>query len=344
MVRSDRPVQAPPRVVGTTVVAVSGRFGDRYTVHGLDPATGGRRWEFEPHSHRLRVLAGDEETVFVATAPPDDVDVPESATETFYALASTDGSIRWSVDLDGGRDAVVADGTVYVAGTKRIVAIETDGTRVWSRDVDTYQSETLVRAGDTLAFVSEPERRQPRVHGVDAATGEGRWTFDGWRAFTTRTHDGRLFVGGERLARLDPSSGTSVWTVDSPVARLLPGFGDNRWVDEWRTALSDAPVVDGTLYVGGLDAAAVSVDDGTVEWRHDPGLTLVSPVAAVRDNLLLHGSVDAEDRGRHLVCLDTATGEERWTFAGRFRLTEPVADAERAYLAESRNGLLALEV
>ena len=43
---TEWPVQTPPRVVGETVVAVSGRFGDRYTVHGVDPAAGEQRWTF----------------------------------------------------------------------------------------------------------------------------------------------------------------------------------------------------------------------------------------------------------------------------------------------------------
>jgi outer membrane protein assembly factor BamB len=340
---TDWPVQTP-RLVGGTLVTVTGRYGDSSAVRGLDPATGERRWTFEPGGHRLRVLASEGDTLFVVTAPLADSGASGSDTETLYALASSDGSIRWEADVPGGQDALVVDGTVYVADTAGVVAVETGGSRVWTRDVDTYQSETLVHAGNTLAFVSEPERRQPRVHGVDAATGEEQWTVGGWRAFTTRAHDGRLFVGGERLARLDPSSGERLWTVDTPVARLLPGYDDNRWVDEWRTALGDAPVIDGTLYVGGPDAAGVAVDDGTVEWRHDSGLSLVSPVATVNGNLLLHGSVDADDRGRHLVSLDATAGEERWTFAGRFRLTEPAVDAERAYLAESRNGLFALGV
>ncbi|WP_318570310.1 PQQ-binding-like beta-propeller repeat protein [Salinigranum marinum] len=341
--KTDWPVQAPPHLVGETLVAVIGRFGEHYAVHGYDPETGERRWTFEPRSHRLRVLASDDETVFVVTAPPNEAGV--SASETLFALASADGSIRWSVDVNGEHDALVANETVYVAGSEGVVAVETDGARAWTHPVDTYQLGTLGRAVDTLVFVTEPVQRQPMVHGVDMATGEQQWTFgDDWLAFTIRAQEGRLFVGGERLARLDPASGTPTWTVDSPVARLLPGYDDNRWVDAWRNALSDAPLVDGTLYVGGPDAVAVGVEAGTVEWRHDSDLALVSPVAVTRGNLLLRGSLGTDDRRRHLVCLDTATGEARWTFAGRFRLTEPVVDTERAYLAESRSGLLALEV
>jgi outer membrane protein assembly factor BamB len=333
-----RAIRPTPRVVDDRVLVVSGGHREHRAVHGLDPATGEERWSFAPRERLLTVLGESEGSVFVATA----AEPVETTGETLYALVLADGTVRWTVEIGDATDGLVTDGTVYVPSRGTVEAVGVDGERKWRYEGADYQSGTLAVAGDTVAFVTAAERRAPTVRGLDTATGEERWIFDDWRAFTTRALDGRLLVGGERLVRLDPVGGGAAWTVDREVGRLVTGGGESRWIDDWRTGLATVPVDEGTLYAGGESVSAVDIADGTAAWTADLDAAFAAPAGLANGRLVVHTSASVDDRDRHVHALDADSGERRWTFAGHDRLTGPAVGSRRAYLAGARTGLLAL--
>lgn len=315
------PIQGSPVVAGGIVLAVSGGvgLGDDHSVHALDAATGTGRWTFAPEEWYLDVLGTAGGVAYVATY--DDAISPSG--QKLYALSLSDGAERWSVEVGDNRGGLVTDETVYVPSTDVVDAVGTDGSPRWRYEGGEYQYRTLAVADDTVALVTGSSPGDWTVHGLDVATGEERWAFDDWVAYTTRAVDDRLFVGGEKIARVDPASGERVWEADQ------------------RAALYDAPVADGTLYVAGRTAAALAVDDGTVRWRTDLDVHLASPAGLAGGRLLVHKSVSRDDRNRNVLALDAADGDRAWEFVGHSEVTTPTVGDDRAFLAE-RADVLAL--
>jgi outer membrane protein assembly factor BamB len=319
---TDQPVTETPTVAGDLVLAVSGTgaLHEDHVVHAVDAATGEPRWTFGPGEWWLDVLGTTGNLAVVATHD----DNLQGSGETLYGVSLADGTARWSVEVGDERGGRLLDGTAYVPAYGVLDAVGTDGTRRWHRELDDYRFQSLAVAGDTVALSTGSTPEEWTVRGLDAATGEQRWTFDDWPAHTTRAADGQLLVGGEKVARLDPATGETQWTVDV------------------QAALYDAPVGDGTLYVAGDEVAGIATDDGTVAWRTPLDAHLASPEGIADGTLVVHRSESRDDRNRHVRGFDAASGDPLWTFAGRWSLTDPVVGAGRAFVAE-RHNVLALD-
>lgn len=316
------PVQGQPVVTDGTVLVVSGQtaLSEHQRIVALDAATGTEQWSFAPDEWWLDILGTVDSTVFVATTD----DALSSEGQTLYALTLADGSQRWSIEIGDNKGGQVTDDTVYVPAPGVVDAIGLDGTRRWRYEAGEYQFGTLSVAGDTVAFVTGGPR-EPTVHGLDPANDDERWTVSDYGAYTTRADGDRLFVGGDQVARLDPSTGEAQWVADQ------------------QAALYDAPVVDGRLYVASDTAAAIAVDDGSLMWTTELDAYLTQPVGIVGDSLLVHKSASRDDRNRHVIALAVDGGDRQWEYAGESELTEPVTGPERAYVGAD-DELLALTV
>lgn len=318
----DAAASATPTVAGDHVLAVEEGVsaGGHEALHAIDAEHGDERWTFAPSDWFLDVLGTADGTAFVATSD----DALDTAGQTLYALALSDGTPRWSAEVGDARGGLVTDDTVYVPSTSAVDAVSTDGTRRWHYGGPEYQFRSLAVAGDTVAFATGSRPEDWTIRGLDVASGEERWTFDDWVAYTTRAHGEALFVGGRKVARLDPTTGAAQWTADH------------------RAPLYGAPVEDGWLYVGADAAAAIATDDGTVAWSTPLDAHLARPVGLAAGRLLVHESAGKDDRNRHLRALATDGGEQAWRFAGDAELTTPTVGSDRAYVAE-RGDLLALQ-
>lgn len=316
-------IQGSPVLTDDAVVAVAGGsgLGENHVVYALERATGDERWRFEPQEWWLEVLGTDDGSVFVATTD----DALEDSGQTLYALSLADGTTRWSIEVGDNSGGLVTDETVYVPTAGALDAVDREGTRRWRVDYDRYRYKTLAVAGDTVAYVTADDPREPTVHGVDVATGDERWTYEKNGAYTTRAVDEALLVGGDAVARLDPASGESEWVADH------------------QAALYDVPVVDGTLYTAGRTAAAIDVEDGTVAWDRSLDVYAARPIGLAGSVLVVHESAGEEDRDRHVVGIDATGGEQRWEFAGESELTRPVVGSDRAVVCEGTD-VIALAV
>lgn len=319
----DAAASGTPTRAGDDVLAVAEGVstGGHESLHAIDAERGVERWTFAPSDWFLHVLGTADDTAFVATSD----DAPDTGGQTLYALSLADGTTRWSVEVGDARGGLVTDDTVYVPSTSAVDAVSTDGTRRWRYEGPEYQFRSLAVAGDTVAFTTGSRPEDWTVRGIDVASGEERWAFDDWVAYTTRAHGDALFVGGRKVARVAPATGAVQWTVDH------------------RAPLYGAPVEDGRMYVAADAAAAITTDDGTVAWSTPLDAHLARPVGLAGGRLLVHESVGEDDRNRHVRALSVEDGSQVWRFAGDAELTRPTVGTDRAYVGE-RGDLLALQV
>lgn len=318
----DTPIRSVPVPVGDVIVIIAGESDlfDDHEVHGIDAASGDKMWTFSPDDWWLDVIGTRAETVYVATHD----DALHGSGETLYALSVDDGSARWSAEVGDNHGGIVTDDTVLVPSSGTVYAIDLDGSPRWTIDVDRYRYKTLAVTGDVVAFVDATALNSPTIRAVDIEAGDELWTFDDWRAHTTRAMDDRLFVGGEQVAEVDPSTGQTEWMAD------VEG------------ALYDAPIDDGRLYVAGSTTAAIGVSEGKIDWTIDLDAYIVTPAALTEGQLVVQKSESQEDRDRHLIALDATSGDRVWEFVGRESMSDLTTGSGHLYTAEA-DTVLALE-
>lgn len=231
--------------------------------------------------------------------------------------AAPDGSARWTsseVFGDAGfpQTLAVDEETAYVGtfgprtpdkewGPARVVAVSRDdgGERWTVRAPDDglhIDANGLARAGDLVVAPvtgnGSGEDQRPIVYGLDAASGERRWTLTSLpHSHYHRSHDydGQPLVDSfAGVFLLDPATGSVVREFD-----LRVGFRGG--------------TLDGGTYYGGTGSvAAINVATGARRWE----LSLPSQTQTpfVVDERTLHFGTEAG----HVYALATADGSERW--------------------------------
>ncbi|WP_327052787.1 outer membrane protein assembly factor BamB family protein [Halomicrococcus gelatinilyticus] len=247
---------------------------------------------------------------------------------------------------------VVHDGVAYFATEERVVAVTTDGSEQWSRQLDD---------GTSGAPAVDPDRGRLYVPTWGVRTTNGS---DSERAFVTvlSLDDGDVVdthaVGGRRTYGATVVDGDAYVRSATACVRLAPD-GTERWrrpldtlvYDEYnlgdRTATQVAPaVVEDAVYVTGRDAivkldretgkerwrvpvdtayAAPVVDDGGVVqtgWQETVAVDHAGEVRWQRDLHTIAAAAVADGdvyvAADDLYEIDAATGETNWqTFLGR---------------------------
>lgn len=299
------PVAGRPLVGDDRVFVVSGETAlyshQRVSARATD--TGEEVWQFEPESWWLDLLGIEDGLLYVATSD----DALSGGGQTLYAVDVASGEAAWSREVGDGGRGLIADGTVYVPSAGRLYAYDAaDGTHHWSRRLTDYGFRTIAATAEVVSYVDEVDDRRLTLVGVDAATGDRRWTLQDWRATSTTLHDGVLYVGGERLAAVDPATGERPWE------REAGGF------------VPRVPVRDGRLYVGGDGVRAHALGDGAREWAWtpEPAVEGAIPAAAAAGTVYVDTFREADPRNRYKFAVDAASGEPRWVFDGETGLTE----------------------
>lgn len=154
------PLAATPNVL----VAAPERTG---TLHGVDPATGDRLWQSD-----LRVPAPSLQAATVAVT---DETLWHVRDGVLTAAEVNTGEPRWTFNLDGdgsgrGDRLAVADMTyVLELDAERLSAVDPDGARQWSRDLEAPAPGIAV-GGETIYVAT-----QTGLEAVDSADGEQRF-------------------------------------------------------------------------------------------------------------------------------------------------------------------------
>ena len=250
------------------------------------------------------------------------------AADGMLIVATKKGEIH-AVDIETGRrrglgnlkepvtgSPVLTNRILYAPiadGKRTLIAYDIErGARAWSARLGPVEAGLLLDGGTLVAAGLDG-----RVHGLDPASGEARWTATpdsaaGFFAAPVTLAEGQVAVADDRgrVTALDVQTGATLWTRDIglPVYET-PASGDGRLF---------VPTTRG--YLVALDAAT-----GETVWAFETGDATVrfSPPAVAAGRVV----VGASD-GR-LRSLDAATGEERWSFVadGNFAAAPLVAGA-----------------
>lgn len=228
-----------------------------------------------------------------------------SVSNEVTALDAKNGDVEWEADLNGKADYTPAllDDTLVVAAADRVVALDrTDGEELWSTSLSGIATGA-VTATTTPPLVTVPVGDE-YLQALNPETGDRLWQDMIQAAKQAAIVGETVYVTGYRqdgetgiLSAILASDGTRQWDVDlehpdtPPVvtedALLVadsgtlavhdPANGERRRELGVFGNIMDVPpaVADGTAYVadwnGGL--AAVSIADGTTEWRNDVQVT-----------------------------------------------------------------------
>ncbi|NPV56807.1 MAG: PQQ-binding-like beta-propeller repeat protein, partial [Anaerolineae bacterium] len=94
----------------------------------------------------------------------------------FYALDLQDGSLIWSVTLSApniGSAAILEDGLAVATEDGTVVALTTNGDKVWTRSIDGELYGSLVNYGEYLLVPAT--RGEVLLYALDA-NGNDRWS------------------------------------------------------------------------------------------------------------------------------------------------------------------------
>ncbi len=133
-----------------------------------------------------------------------------------YALAVTNGKPLWQMDLHGPvhtKPFVLGD-VLYISSDTAVQAIRVaDQKLLWQRELD---MPTAPAVGQGVLVVGS---RQAQVHGLDAATGAGRWVVshgEHWVTGGPVIHAGRVHIGSSddhRYQAIELASGKVEWQL-----------------------------------------------------------------------------------------------------------------------------------
>jgi outer membrane protein assembly factor BamB len=258
-----------------------------------------------------------------------------------FALDPSDGTRAWTRSAATGPTSgppVVAGGLVQpdAEGGRRLAALDpASGAEAWHRELPP-QSATQYAGGVLLLT-----RAGGTVTGVDAATGENRWTerIPGHAvpSFAAFPGDPLAYAAGPS----DDGSGTRVSAVD-------PTTGEVRWTAVLEGTVK--PVGVGTGATRPVYFAAVDPGYGDMDAvvRYEPGSRTVDrvalPVPRQDAQAAVHGDVVyVLGAGGSLEAFDLARGKRLWHLETSVsRGSAPVADGRQVYFSAADGRLIAV--
>ena len=293
--------------------------------------------------HSCPIVWGDR--VFLTTAAKQTREQEESKQVPEHHLIcyqAADGKVLWRTLIPPGKQPAgyaiyavptpVTDGKVVYAwfGSAVLAAVDSGGKLLWRKErpgpftLNPGICSSPILYKDTVILLCDQGRGKGFLQGLDKKTGEVKWQQKREKVSCNNTTPVLIEVNGKcqmviaasnAVQGLDPASGEIIWWCKSPGFGESPAFGG------------------GLVYTDkGCDETAVCVDPtgsgdvtGThVKWRIDksPG-EYSSPVIAGKH-------VYKARRDEDIVCLDLATGKERYTakLDGISKLASPFATAD----------------
>ncbi|HEU4321511.1 MAG TPA: PQQ-binding-like beta-propeller repeat protein [Roseiflexaceae bacterium] len=290
--KNNAPVVGPD---GTIYVLAEG--GSNGMLYAFNPADGSLKWTFtapQPYVSARPAVAADG-TLYLVTGP-------YSGAPTLYAVSPATGTAVWSYLLPDGSTSnpvVGADGTIYVAGNV-LRAFNPNGTLKGATTFSVRSDARILIGADGALFLVAgyvPEGPSESTMAINPNL-TLRWNKGyGSGMGGTIGPDGGVYVqgyttGGPGLLKLDPLTGTALWTSTLSVER--------------------APVIaaDGMLYV--LNRVVVS---GVVDYYEVVGLRGSDGVALSRFNLrsLYSTALAMAPNGQIITGVNSSNGTDLWS-------------------------------
>lgn len=304
------PLRQSPVVAGGRVF-----LGGRDRVTAFDAAAGETAW---------RRPLPDREYVDTAAAVGDGtVVVPTS--DAVRAFEAASGEPLWTARPgDEVAAPTLRDGTVYLAvgGTGGVEARSlADGSRLWRAGVGDWGPGPVAVTGDTVVAPGGRPSAPGRLVGLDAATGERRWSHTFSVEEDTPEHvsgdptgvsagGGRAYVGLDdgSVHALGVRDGEHAWQFDPG-----PTVDDG---EEYQRAVRAPPAVgDDRVYVAHGDGRLYALDgSGDLRWSFRAWNGLAGQPSVGAD------AVYVGCRDTFLYALAPATGERLWEFSTGWRV------------------------
>ncbi|WOP13858.1 PQQ-binding-like beta-propeller repeat protein [Streptomyces cyaneofuscatus] len=273
---------AAPAAAGGLVFACA--EGPR--VCALSVEDGSEVWAAELGGYRsderdliVEVLRSGGQPVFFGSSPAvcrDGVYLvgPDGA---LYALAATDGSVRWRRELDFSvrTSCAVDQDRVYASDPTGVLHVldAHDGRTLWTRDTGVDARDVVPVVSDGQVYVSgramsagTPQLTSGAILAYDAATGAHKWSrpTGSWVAAPPAAGEGRVYLAtrgsvldAAELCALAATDGRVLWR--RPVDHRSGHPTDVRW-----DGVRAAPTVhDGVLYLGLPDRTLRALDAAT---------------------------------------------------------------------------------
>ncbi len=263
-VRFSAPVEGGMAIAGTMLLVPGAKRKESIT--GFDLVRGKEAWKLREASVEAGVLALDSLAVVI------------DATAMLRVVEVEQGHERWAHALDSMAYVLstpVADGPmVYVANEAGVVfgVDVVDRVRRWRRDLHTPVLQSL---GLGSGVVIVPTTRG-RMYGLDARTGETRWTLA--LPDTTVRFSATAF---------DPRDGVLVvGTTDGFVRAIRALSGTELWSVDVEAPVTAAPLMtQRTVYAGTLGRELVALDrnTGLKLWEYAMPGRVQSAMAATDD-------------------------------------------------------------
>jgi outer membrane protein assembly factor BamB len=212
---------------------------------------------------------------------------------TFHGLTggSRSASVAWTWSAAAVDDFVATPERAYVATDSTVVALSVaDGSVVW----ETALAAQSVHAADGVVVCYADDGGE--TVGLDAATGDRRWTRRG-DLFSWPSHDTAV-LDGDRLRAVDLRSGEVRWTVTS--------------ADDWQATAADAERVYAVAERdNGPSMHAFDRTAGRERWQTELAPGFLWSAALLDDRLVLGTDRTDPDAGR-VAGFDPATGDRLW--------------------------------
>jgi len=291
---------------------------------------------FDSHADLVAWLAAEIPEKFhgeILQKIPDTIKV---AQDVVICLDLHSGKERWRFSAEGeptGRQSsstpATADGRIVAIGSRSVRALDTkDGKLLWEVPFKPRAIASSPLIHDGAAYLALGQ-----LHAFDLDSGEERWAQplvnNSQSSPSLTSIDGQpviLATGRDGVLGIRPADGEPLWTV--------PGGGQ------------PTPVSDGThLVVFGKDKGlrayrlgAKAEDEPQLLWEKN-WIT-----RRYQSSPLIHqGHVYLLGSGRHL-CVDLATGEERWSAARESSITSPIlADGKLIVVENNGSDLVLIE-
>ncbi|MCK5117517.1 MAG: PQQ-binding-like beta-propeller repeat protein [Candidatus Aegiribacteria sp.] len=241
-------------------------------------------------------------------------------TDSLYALNAATGELIWKYWVGYSDDAVtVKDGYLYIASDSLWCLDALTGEMIWATDeADGGGSTPFVVDGRMFAGRCDYSSEISHVYCFDAETGAEIWAnmLSGTQMSCMTVWNGMVFVP------------TCYWENETPLYALDANTGSIIWenTDAYEGYWDSSPVVvDGDIYISGLDGKTRAIDaiTGITVWEAEisPEFYSITATPAYHDGRLYFA-----DQIDTYHCLDASSGSTIWSVPGVQHGSSGIAD------------------
>lgn len=293
------------------------------------------RWRFQVDADYIptRPAVGSDGTVYAS-----------DSYGHLYAVDST-GGLKWIFNGSGANVSLGEDGTIYVGGTRNIIALNPNGTVKWQFDenpsafillgpnvgpdgnIYAVGNEglgvfSLTPQGSLRWSLAEPYDRPIVSYQeiVFATSPQPRLFFHADRHLRAVSLNGtEIFSYSDALVNADPQpaiapDGSLYSNVSSTMLGALDANGSLRWhLFDFSNVMSTPDVgPDGTIYDGqDLSYLYAVNNNGTIRWQYTDSGIMFGPVVSPRNDLLMVGGLVTYGQPGFFAAVST-TGSLIW--------------------------------